>query len=152
MGGENCMTYDDANRGKVQFDARFKQPVLFDGMKFNRITPTDIDAIAEYHDRFFFIVELKYNDEEMSKGQACCLKRLIDAIEQSSNSRDAILIVCSHNVADSNKSVLLKDAYVKRVYWKGGWREAHRKITVGEAWAQSMNWARNKEKHMNEGG
>lgn len=145
MGGENCVNYDETNRGKVQYDARFKQPVLFDGMTFNKITPTDIDAITEYHDRFFFIVELKYQDEEMSEGQARCLKRLVDAIEQSSDERDAILVVCSHNVSDTRHSVFLKDAYIKKAYWKGGWVDVHKRVTVGEAWTQSMNWAKDKE-------
>lgn len=144
------MNYADENRGKVQHDARFKQPVLFDGMTFNRISPTDIDAITEYHDRFFFIVELKYLDEQMSEGQSLCLKRLIDAIEQSSNSRDAILVVGRHGVSDTSQAVMLKDAYVKKVYWKGEWHNVTRKVTVGEAWSESMNWAKDKEQNEKE--
>ena len=137
------MTYDDDNRGKIQFDKRFRQPLLFDGIQYGTITPTDIDACAEIHNLLFVFVEVKRDGVSMNGGQKLCFERIVNAIE--AGGKDAILIECTHSVMDTTKPIELKDVIVRRAYWKGKTHEAKKKVTFKEAWEQSKEWIQQKE-------
>lgn len=136
------MDYTDSNRSLIQCQGRFNQPLLFEGMVYNRICPTDIDAFTEYHNWFFIIMEVKYQDAAMSYGQSTALQRLVDAIQESG--RTGILFVCRHQISDSSEPILLKDTMVTDVYYEKQWRKIQPKRT-GNAWEYAMRWARNKE-------
>lgn len=137
------MTYDDDNKGKVQFDDRFRQMLKFNDIKFKRITPTDIDACVEIHNLLFIFVEVKRDGVELPDGQKLCLERIVNAIDASG--KDAIFIECTHSVYDTSKDIELKDTIVRRAYWKGKTHEAKKKVTFKEAWEQSTEWVRQKE-------
>lgn len=126
----------------MQYDDRFRQPLLFEGMAYNNIYPTDIDAITEYHNRLFIIMEVKGEGVPLCYGQITALTRMVDALQDAE--KEAILFVCRHNVLDSKKPVILKDTTVEDVYWNRRWHKIKKK-TAGEAWLYAMQYARKKE-------
>lgn len=137
------MDYTDENRGIIQFQDRFNQPLLFQGMTFDKICPTDIDAFTEYHNRFFIIMEVKYQDAPLSYGQETALSRLVDAIQESH--RIAVLFICRHQVSDRSKPILLKDTMVTDAYYNHQWWKVKPRRT-DEVWHYAMQWAKNREK------
>ena len=53
----------------VQNYERFRQPLLFDGLQKGKIYPTDIDAVLEYKDILWIIVEVKHKGVPITCGQ-----------------------------------------------------------------------------------
>ena len=133
------MEYTDENRGRIQYEERFKQPLLFEGMTFNKVCPTDIDAFTEYHDRFFIIFEVKRNDAQLSYGQKTALVRIVDAIQESG--RNAVLYICRHNIGDCSKPVFLKNTIISEAYYCKQWYIIKPKTAL-EVWNYAMQWAR----------
>lgn len=137
------MNYTDENRGIIQYQDRFNQQLLFQDMTFDKICPTDIDAFTEYHNWFFIIMEVKYQDAPLSYGQETALQRLVDAIQESN--RIAVLFVCRHKVSDRAKPVLLKDTMVTDAYYNKQWWKMKPKST-NAVWHYAMQWAKDREK------
>ena len=107
------MMYD---RGQFINSRRGRQLLRFDGMIPQRedlcsITPTDIDAVIDVRNRMLILFEAKYNGKEVPQGQKKALERLVD--DAKSAGKNAIAIVCDHNVEDVNKDVFLKDVFLK---------------------------------------
>ena len=71
------MLYDDDNRGSIQFPDRARQLIDFSGLRYNKITPTDIDGFIEYHDEAIVFMEFKYGNAELPYGQKLALERLL---------------------------------------------------------------------------
>lgn len=130
---------------EVLYTDRFKQPLLFEGMAFNKIYPTDIDAITEYHNRLFIIMEVKGDSVPISYGQITALTRMIDALEETH--KDAFLFICRHQVNDPSEPIYLKDTIVTDFYYKKEWRKASG-LTAGQVWLNVMQWAYEKERRM----
>ena len=127
---------------EVQYPDRFNQPLLFEGMVFNKIYPTDIDAITEYHNRLFIIMEVKGEGVPLCFGQITALTRMIDALQDAN--KEAILFICRHQVKDISQPIILKDTIVSEVYWKRQWYKIKPK-TAGQAWFYALCYARKKE-------
>ena len=136
------MDYTDTNRGRIQYEERFKQPLLFEGMTFNKVCPTDIDAFTEYHNRLFIVMEVKRNDATLSYGQATALVRVVDAIQESG--KEAVLYICRHNISDCSKPVFLKDTLVTDIYYRKEWYKPKPKPAI-DVWNYAMEWARQNE-------
>ena len=71
----------------------------FSGLKWGRITPTDIDAFLDFKNKAFVFIESKHKNgipaffnEEKRNGQKLALERLVDSV-----SVPAILIVAEHS-------------------------------------------------------
>lgn len=75
-----------------------KQLKDFSGLKWGKISPTDIDGILEFSDKLYVIIETKYGGAPMPYGQQLALERLTRALNQPP--RHAVLIVTSHNSHD----------------------------------------------------
>lgn len=132
------------NRAHIDHADRFRQPLLFEGMTIDKMYPTDIDAMTEYHDRLFIFMEVKYGDTPISYGQTTALERTANALQETD--RDALVFICRHNVVDRTKPVMLKNTIVTDVYFKRNWYTPDSEITAGELWKTVMEWAFAKEK------
>lgn len=55
----------------------------FVGLRYGTISPTDIDAVIEYHGKAFIFIEAKYKDAEIPEGQRILFVRLCDALEKA---------------------------------------------------------------------
>lgn len=69
---------NDSERGKIR--NREHVPVKdFSGLRYGKITPTDIDGFVEFKDKIFILLELKFGDSVLKYGQRTALERGCDA-------------------------------------------------------------------------
>lgn len=108
------MKYTEDNRGIIQNKERFKQPISFEGMKHNDISPTDIDAIIDYRNKCFILYEVKYEDAPMPRGQALALERIVKALRNSDV--DAFALHCRHHVSSPRDPIVLANTEVVAFY------------------------------------
>lgn len=101
---------------------RIKQVIKFEDLKFGNMYPTDIDGCIEYKDKAVIFLEYKLKDFNMPVGQKLCLERLTDAIRESG--REAVALLCEHNVFDVNAPVEAGKAIVKSIYYNSKWHDA----------------------------
>lgn len=136
------MEYNDGNRGKLQFRARARQIISFEGMKYGNGSPTDIDALIEWKDRAYILMEFKLRGAELPGGQKLALQRMIDDFERAG--KLATLLVCEHEVDDPEQDVIAREAMVRQVYFAGEWFPAagkYRNKTVDEAVRRFIEYA-----------
>jgi len=111
----------EALRGTITNRARFIQAIKFEGMKFGRITPTDIDAAIEFDDRLFIFIEAKFVGKPIGTGQRLFLER-IGNLANDPPRKFSISIVAEH-CTPSDQDVMLSGAIV-RDYWRDGeWKK-----------------------------
>lgn len=129
--------------GEVKYENRFNQPLLFQGMVFDdKICLTDVDAITEYHNRLFIIMEVKGLGVPLNIGQTKALQRLVDALQEAK--KTSILFICRHNISDISSPVLLKDTIVSEVYYNKQWFTIKPKNAY-DVWSYALQWQKNKE-------
>lgn len=111
-----------------------KQLIDFKGLELDgKIYPTDIDAIIEYHDSEYIILEVKHNKADVPWGQRLCLQRMVDDFTKVG--KKAVAIVCEHNVDDPNKPIVASFCNVRELYYGGEkeWRPPDSPMTVRQA-------------------
>lgn len=109
---------DNTERGKIRNRDAGKQIIDYSGLRFNNITPTDIDGMIEYKGKAFIFYEFKFGDAPMPLGQKIALTRMVDAIQRGGT--PAILILGSHN-NPASEDIDAANATVKGIYWNGSW-------------------------------
>ena len=108
-----------SERGVIRNRAAAQQLRDFSGLRFGRITPTDIDAYLEFGGRLFVFVEAKYGGSPLPYGQQLALERLVDAIHNPPI-RYATALVVSHDTQGAD--VNFSETRVRRFRWDGAWR------------------------------
>lgn len=103
-------------RGEPEHRNRMRQIVNFQGMRFNNITPTDMDGFIEYHNSCYLIMEFKLSDKDVPYGQNIALIRLCNDLEKSG--KPAIFMVCSHNITNWQDDIIAKDCIVRTMYFR----------------------------------
>lgn len=106
-------------RGVIRNRAAAQQLRDFSGLRYGRITPTDIDAYMEFGGRLFVFVEAKYGGALLPYGQQLAIERLVDAIHNPPH-RYAVAMVVSHDTQGADVS--FSDTRVQRYRWAGQWR------------------------------
>lgn len=91
----------------------------FSGLRWGAISPTDIDAILEFSNRLFIIVEAKYKNAQVPFGQKLCLERLCDAIQ--SETKTCVLMLTSH---ESDGDIDMGLTIVRQYRENGVWHES----------------------------
>lgn len=115
-------------RGVIHDKAKARQLVIFEGMKWGTITPTDIDAVLDFGGRLIIFIEVKYGLNDITTGQRILFERLCDFI--NTKDRVAVGIVCNHS---SQSDISLRECFVYKVRYKYEWHNYNGKITVNEA-------------------
>lgn len=132
------MNYTQDNRGIIQYQRRFHQAVDFKGLRFENITPTDIDGFVEYRGKVFILFKFKHVDAtyDINGGQMKALTMTCDAIQ--TDSRHAMILLCRHDKPPHMDIVayetLVEAVYHKRVWWD--YRPFNR--TAGEVFLRIM--------------
>lgn len=106
-------------RGVIRNRTAAQQLRDFSGLRYGRITPTDIDAYMEFGGQLFVFIEAKYGTAMLPRGQELALERLVDAIDNPPYRR-AIALVVSHET--QREDVSFADTRVTRYRWRGEWR------------------------------
>ena len=117
-------------RGKIRNRERAKQLRDFTGLRWGKITPTDIDAFTEFGDKVFVFVEAKVNGVAMPFGQRLAFERLCDAVAESG--RTAVYFVVEH---DSNPEIDVDYANcpVEQYRYNCEWHKPAEQITCKKA-------------------
>ena len=122
--------------GIIKSESAFVQPLHFEGVQFNTannaITPTDIDAVLEFRDKLFILIEVKKRGAEMGAGQRFAYERICKAID-ANQGKTCVAFFCWHDV-EKPKPVMLRDLYIKSFFWPGPsgyqWHESARERPV----------------------
>jgi hypothetical protein len=86
------------NRGGINYPDRAVQLRDFTHLRFGNITPTDLDAIIEYKNERWVIIEMKLESAPVPYGQCLALERLCDDLQKV---KPAIMIIARHNTPAS---------------------------------------------------
>ena len=121
--------------GAIKNPDRCRQLIEFQNMKFDAVSPTDIDALIEYHNEAYIFYEFKLMGATMSKGQSLALERLAD--DCSSAGKKAVVFLCEHNEQDVRNVVDAGNAFVKAVYFNHRWKNDIPRKTVKD-WTTSF--------------
>lgn len=111
-----------------------KQLIEFNGLDLDGgIYPTDIDALIEYHDSEYIILEVKHNKAEVPRGQRLALQRMVDDFTKVG--KKAVAIVCEHSIDDADEPVVAAICNVRELYYGGEkqWRPPDDPMTVRQA-------------------
>lgn len=123
-------------RGAIRNRDCAKQLRDFTGLRFGKITPTDIDGFLEFNDTLFVYFEAKRIGTSLPYGQKLALTRQCDAIDgtenQQHNKRMSALIVIEHET-DIGQDVDYAKAKVVNVYYEKKWTVPNRPISGREA-------------------
>jgi len=136
------MRYKDSNRGIIQNRERKRQIIDYSGLRYGKITPTDLDGFIEYRNELFALYEYKYKKERgMSAGQYKALVRVIDAVQRGG--LEAALFLVKHDQEDPEKDIDGANSIVDRYYYKGKWNYNVNR-TAKEVTDSFMNYVENK--------
>jgi hypothetical protein len=104
-----------SERGKILYPDRKQQINDFSGLTYNKITPTDLDGVIEYHDKAYVFIEIKYLDAELPYGQKLMLERFVKDINKSGKS--AIAIVAEHSIFNTKENIPVATCEVRQIYF-----------------------------------
>lgn len=123
---------EQKERGVIHNEGRAKQLILFDGLEYGNISPTDMDGVIDYRNKFWIIYEAKCTGAPFPTGQRLTMEHFIDMADDAK--RYGIALVADHNVADVTKSVSLMACKVRWIYTteEKKWREPETEMTVKE--------------------
>lgn len=93
---------------------RGRQLILFDGLQYDNMTPTDLDGIMDGKNRVWLIFEAKLADAPMHRGQRLTLERLVQ--DAGKAGKHGIAIVAEHKVYDEKENIMLADCMVREIY------------------------------------
>ena len=122
------------SRGKYEYRNRAKQLLRFDGLNFpGNVTPMDIDALIEFHDKKIVLVEVKLGKTPVPDGERKAIERMVRDFAKAN--KDALAIVAEHTVFNTNEDVYMKECMVREVLFgkEWVWRAPKEPITVGQA-------------------
>jgi hypothetical protein len=115
-------------KGEIRNKDIARNLVLYKGMRWENITPTDIDGCIDFQDKVFIFFEVKHGKTNVTVGQKILLERLVNRINKSG--AFAYALICKHFI---DGDVTLKECIVHHVY-NGQWSCIREKgITVEES-------------------
>lgn len=132
------MYYREEDRGIIQNQKNFHQKVLFEGIRYGKCMPTDIDAIIEFDGKLLVIYELKYSNATMPYGQRLILERMANAWQDDGG--EAVVFLCRH-MTPSSEDIELGDTVVTNVYYNREWRPQKVVRRAKEMTDRVIRWA-----------
>ncbi len=106
----------DTHRGIIRNRQYGTQVRDFSGLRFENITPTDLDGLIEYKDRGYVLIETKYRNGELPDGQRQALERLCDDLQRI---KPTLLIIASH---ETDGDINVAETSVAEYRFKRKWR------------------------------
>lgn len=126
------MTVTEGSRIKNPYYA--KQLIDFQGLGLDDgLYPTDIDALIEYHDMEYILVEVKYKNKRVPYSQKLAIQRMIEDFTKAG--KRAIALVAEHYESDPRKPVIAANCKVRELYYgeECQWRAPTYDLTVRQA-------------------
>jgi len=104
------------DRGVIYNRDRATQVRDFSGLRFGKITPTDIDGLIDFGDKCFVIIETKFGDTELPYGQRLAIERVIDKLPLS------LAIIASHDKS-AQEDIDVADCTVTEFRTQRSWKK-----------------------------
>lgn len=82
-------------RGKIREREFAKQIRDFSGLRFNNVTPTDVDGLIEFNNCIYILIEAKFQEDKLPDGQLRALTNLVDTVFDAS--KKGLLIIAIHD-------------------------------------------------------
>lgn len=117
------------DRGVINHRDRAKQLRDFSGLRFGNITPTDIDGLIDFGNKYFIILEFKVEGVEMPRGQEIALERLVDNLQQNNKPSMAIIGIHNHPIQED---IDCANCLVEKYRYKYNWKNKEQKTTIKE--------------------
>lgn len=119
---------------------RASQVLDFAGILDNGMAPTDIDGLIEYKNSAYIIIEVKYRDKKMTKGQQIAIERMVQDFFKSG--KRAVAILAEHSVANTQESVHVGGLRVRSIYYDAEqkWRMPKYRCNVTEFVNRYLGW------------
>lgn len=126
---------NDEDRGKIHNREYAQKLKDFSGLRFGKITPTDLDGFTDFGNKKFVFIECKYGIPNLQYGQKLAIERLCDCCQKGGI--DTIYIVTSHkSVNDINVAILPVFQYrFKKIWWT-----PNPSVTVRKAFELFLEW------------
>lgn len=115
-------------RGKITYRERARQIIDFSGLKYQNITPTDIDGFLDFGNVAFVDFELKYDGAPVSYGQRLALERRCDSAQRAGIK--SLCVICDHFVEDASEDVNAAHAIVREYRSRYKWIKPKSKVTL----------------------
>lgn len=113
--------------GKWHTPARAAQERDYSGLRFERgITPSDIDAVIDFNNRLWILIEMKVAGVPLPAGQRLMLARLCESLSRIT---PTFLLIAEHNTPAS-RPIDAGALWVMEMYDGSHWRQATRPATV----------------------
>lgn len=130
-------------RGLIQNRARKQQIADMSGLRFHKITPTDLDGFIDFDDRLFVFIEGKYIATPVLYGQGLSIDRLCDACHNPPRRYAYAIIADHHHPVDED--IDFAHMTVRTIRQNGRWTQPmHRTLTVRQAIDRMVAYVENK--------
>jgi len=126
----------DEDRGKIrnrEWAARLRD---FSGLRFGKITPTDIDGFMDFNNKVFVYIETKRGNAKLPYGQKLAYERLCDCTDETG--RRGLVVVASY--IDDKNDIAVAGLPVTLIRMDKKWRKPHRNLTVRQAIEDYLAW------------
>lgn len=126
---------NDSERGIFRNRQYAQQLKIFKGLRFGRITPTDIDGFMDFGNNVYVFIEAKHGTAPLPYGQKLALERLCDTCTDAGK---AAVVLIAHHQTDGDIDVAALPVSLLRM--KGKWRKPKKAVNVREAIEQYLEW------------
>lgn len=131
----------DDMRGKIRNRAYASQIRDFSGLRFGKITPTDIDAFIEVGNEIFIFMESKHGYSPLPFGQKLALERLVDACFLAG--KEAYLLLLSH---DTKSDIDFAECPVVQCRYRRKWHATTEPMTAKQAIVKILEKSNSRQK------
>jgi hypothetical protein len=107
---------------KFNHPERVGQVCEYDDLEYKGGTPTDIDALFEFRNKAYVIIELKSFTTKVPKGQRLCLERMANDFQKAGKK---VMVIVGEHYEDPDKSIIVKNCSVREIYYNGSWYRGH---------------------------
>lgn len=131
---------NDSDRGKIR-NKNHVPTKDFSGLRYGKITPTDVDGFMEFKDKIFILLELKFADSVLKYGQKTALERGCDAWTDAG--KTAVILIARYNNRGTEE-IDVAPLPVSEFRIDKKWHKPKIEITVRQAIDQILTWHRRK--------
>lgn len=128
----------DELRGKIKDRATRNIVNDMSGLRWERITPTDVDAFIDFQNRVFIFIEAKRGETKIQTGQRLALERLCDAC--SRGGVRSVVFVCSWKELTADDEIEWASMEVREFYFNKKWTVCQKVVSL----KNYIDWFRNK--------
>ena len=114
------------DRGKMYNEKLFKQGQDFSGLRWDNITPTDVDGLVDFQNNMWIIFQLKHRGNDMPYGQRLAYQRLTDDLGKI---KPCIFFLAEH-LQPAQEAINAKNAIVIEYRYAGQWIKTDKGLTL----------------------